>query len=77
LKTKVKLIIWAILLILATILIWNNAGVTDLRFFFKTFHVSQIVIILVSLIIGFIAGLLVEGRKKILPKKLEKSEEES
>jgi uncharacterized integral membrane protein len=73
---KVKLTIWAILLILAAILIWNNAGTTDLRFFFKTFKVSQIVIILVSLIIGFVAGLLVEGRKKVLPKQLEKNDEE-
>ncbi|MBN1695137.1 DUF1049 domain-containing protein [candidate division WOR-3 bacterium] len=73
---KVKLIIWAILLILVAILIWNNAGTTELRFFFKTFRVSQIVIILVSLIIGFVAGLLVEGRKKVLPKKITKSEEE-
>jgi len=74
LKTNVKLIIWAILLILVAILIWNNAGVTELRVFFKTFHVSQIVVILVSLIIGFIAGLLVEGRKKVLPDKIEKKE---
>ena len=73
-KTNVKLIIWAILLILVAILIWNNAGVTELRVFFKTFHVSQIVVILVSLIIGFIAGLLVEGRKKVLPDKIEKKE---
>jgi len=73
---KVKLTIWAILLILVTILIWNNAGTTELRFFFKTFQVSQIVIILVSLIIGFVAGLLVEGRKKVLPKKIAKGEEE-
>jgi len=76
LKTKVKLVIWIILLILAAILIWNNAGPTELKFFFKTFHVSQIVIILVSLIIGFVAGLLVEGRKKVLPKKIVKNEEE-
>ena len=73
---KVKLTIWTILLILVAILIWNNAGTTELRFFFKTFHVSQIVIILVSLIIGFVAGLLVEGRKKVLPKKIVKSEED-
>jgi uncharacterized integral membrane protein len=72
---KVKLTIWAILLILVTILIWNNAGTTELRFFFKTFKVSQIVIILVSLIIGFVAGLLVEGRKKIPAKKASKNEE--
>jgi uncharacterized integral membrane protein len=73
---KVKLTIWAILLILVAILIWNNAGTTELRFFFKTFHVSQIVIILVSLIIGFVAGLLVEGRKKNPKKKAIKSEED-
>ena len=73
---KVKLTIWAILLILVTILIWNNAGTTELRFFFTTFQISKIVIIIVSLIIGFVAGLLVEGRKKVLPKKITKSEEE-
>ena len=73
---KIKLTIWAILLILVTILIWNNAGTTELRFFFTTFQISKIVIIIVSLIIGFVAGLLVEGRKKVLPKKITKSEEE-
>ena len=72
---KVKLTIWAISLVLIVILIWNNAGPTELIFFFKTFHVSQIVIILVSLIIGFIAGLLVEGKKKAPAKKTPKSEE--
>ena len=72
---KVKLTIWAISLILIVILIWNNAGPTELKFFFKTFHVSRIVIILVSLIIGFIAGLLVEGKKKTPAKKTTKSEE--
>jgi len=74
---KVKITIWAISLILVTILIWNNAGTTELRFFFKTFQVSQIVIILVSLIIGFVAGLLVEGKKKKPEKKKSvKTEEE-
>jgi hypothetical protein len=32
--------------------------------FIKNFQVSKIVVILVSLAIGFIAGLLVEGKKK-------------
>jgi len=74
---KVKITIWAIALILALILIWSNAGIMQLNFFFKTFSVSKIVVILVSLIIGFIAGLLVEGRKKNPKKKKAiKSEEE-
>ncbi len=72
---KVKLIVWGIALILALILIWSNAGIMQLNFFFKTFSVSKIVVILVSLIIGFIAGLLVEGRKKKPEKKVAKSEE--
>jgi len=74
---KAKLIVWGIALILALILIWSNAGIMQLNFFFKTFSVSKIVVILVSLIIGFIAGLLVEGRKKKPEKKKSvKTEEE-
>jgi len=72
---KVKITVWLIALILVVILIWSNAGIMQLNFFFKTFSVSKIVVILVSLIIGFIAGLLVEGRKKKPEKKVAKSEE--
>jgi len=73
---KVKITVWLIALILVVILIWSNAGIMQLNFFFKTFSVSKIVVILVSLIIGFIAGLLVEGKKKCPAKKTPKSEEE-
>lgn len=72
---KAKLIVWGIALVLVLIFILGNAEPMELMFI-KRFHVSKIVVILISLAIGFVAGLLVEGRKKVLPKKLEKSEEE-
>jgi uncharacterized integral membrane protein len=73
---KVKLIVWAISLLIVLIFILSNAAAIELKFLFKTFKVSAIVVILVSLIIGFISGLLVEGKKKKPEKKVTKSEEE-
>jgi uncharacterized integral membrane protein len=73
---KVKITIWLIALLLVLILIWSNAGTMELKFFFKTFNVSKIVVILVCLIIGFIVGLLVEGRKKVPQKKKADSSED-
>jgi len=65
---KVKITVWSIAVILVLIFILGNAETMDLVFIRK-FNVSKIVVILVSLIIGFIAGLLVEGRKKKPEKK--------
>jgi uncharacterized integral membrane protein len=70
---KVKLIVWGIALIIVLIFIIGNAEPMNLVFI-KNFQVSKIVVILISLAIGFIAGLLVEGRKKVLPDKIEKKE---
>lgn len=72
---KAKLIIWGIALIIILIFILGNAEPMELMFI-KRFYVSKIVVILVSLAIGFIAGLLVEGKKKVPVKKASKSEEE-
>ena len=72
---KVKIAVWSISLIIVIIFIWSNAGTMDLRFI-KTFKVSAIVVILISLLIGFLSGLLVEGRKKNPEKKVAISEEE-
>ena len=73
---KAKIIVWAIVAILTLIFVIGNAEPMDLVFI-KKFSVSKIVVILASLAIGFIAGLLVEGRKKSPEKKkFEKSEEE-
>jgi uncharacterized integral membrane protein len=72
---KVKLIVWGIALIIVLIFIIGNAEPMNLVFI-KNFQVSKIVVILISLAIGFIAGLLVEGRKKAPAKKVPKSEEE-
>jgi uncharacterized integral membrane protein len=73
---KTKLIIWGITFIIVLIFILGNAEPMELMFI-KRFYVSKIVVILVSLAIGFIAGLLVEGRKKNPGKKakIESSEE--
>ena len=60
---KTKLIIWGIAFIIVLIFILGNAEPMELMFI-KRFYVSKIVVILVSLAIGFVAGLLVEGRKK-------------
>jgi uncharacterized integral membrane protein len=70
---KVKLIVWGIALIIVLIFIIGNAEPMNLVFI-KNFQVSKIVVILISLAIGFIAGLLVEGRKKVLPDKIEKKD---
>lgn len=72
---KVKLIVWGIALIIVLIFILGNAEPMELMFI-KRFHVSKIVVILVSLAIGFVAGLLVEGRKKKPEKKATASEAE-
>ncbi len=72
---KAKLIIWGIALILVLIFIIGNAEPMDLVFI-KKFQVSKIVVIIISLAIGFIAGLLVEGKKKAPGKKADISEEE-
>jgi uncharacterized integral membrane protein len=60
---KAKLIVWGIALIIVLIFIIGNAEPMNLVFI-KNFQVSKIVVILISLAIGFITGLLVEGRKK-------------
>ena len=73
---KAKLIVWGIALIIVLIFILGNAEPMELMFI-KKFHVSKIVVILVSLAIGFIAGLLVEGRKKAPAKKAQKIEEDT
>jgi uncharacterized integral membrane protein len=72
---KAKLIVWGIALIIVLIFIIGNAEPMNLVFI-KNFQVSKIVVILISLAIGFIAGLLVEGKKKCPAKKAPKSEEE-
>jgi uncharacterized integral membrane protein len=75
---KVKLAVWGIAFILVLIFVIGNAEPMELLFI-KRFSVSKIVVILVSLAIGFIAGLLVEGRKKSpkIKKKIEKEESNS
>ena len=73
---KAKLIVWGIALIIVLIFVLGNAEPMDLVFI-KKFQASKIVVILVSLAIGFIAGLLVEGRKKVPAKKAPKIEEET
>lgn len=72
---KAKLIFWGIAFIIVLIFIIGNAEPMNLVFI-KNFQVSKIVVILISLAIGFIAGLLVEGRKKAPAKKTPKNEEE-
>ena len=72
---KAKLIIWGIAFIIVLIFILGNAEAMELMFI-KRFYVSKIVVILVSLAIGFVTGLLVEGRKKKPEKKVVTSEEE-
>jgi hypothetical protein len=53
-----------------------SANISKIRRLIKRFYVSKIVVILVSLAIGFVAGLLVEGRKKAPAKRVTKIEEE-
>jgi uncharacterized integral membrane protein len=72
---KAKLIIWGIAFIIVLIFVLGNAEPMELMFI-KRFYVSKIVVILVSLAIGFVAGLLVEGRKKAPAKRVTKIEEE-
>jgi len=72
---KAKVIVWAIALILVLIFVIGNDEPMNLVFI-KNFQVSKIVVILISLAIGFVAGLLVEGKKNAPAKKSAKSEEE-
>jgi uncharacterized integral membrane protein len=72
---KAKFIVWGIALILVLIFVVGNAEPMELMFI-KRFYVSKILVILVSLAIGFVAGLLVEGKKKKPEKKVAKNEEE-
>jgi uncharacterized integral membrane protein len=72
---KAKLIVWGIAFILVLIFVIGNTDTMDL-IFIRKFEVSKIIVILVSLAIGFVAGLLVEGRKKSPAKKIAKDEEE-
>ncbi|MEO0293900.1 MAG: LapA family protein [candidate division WOR-3 bacterium] len=60
---KVKLTIWIIFIIFIIIFILGNTESMDIVFI-KRFQAPKIVVILVSLAIGFIGGLLMGGRRK-------------
>lgn len=65
---KVKITVWSLVVIIVLIFVIGNAEPMELMFI-KKFHVSKIIVILSSLAVGFIAGLLVEGRKNKSAKK--------
>lgn len=55
----IKLVLVLVLLVLATILIVQNTKLADISVFFWGFSAPVIAVILVSLLIGFLLGVLV------------------
>ena len=61
---KPRVIIILLLVILAIVFIVQNTHVVSVDFLFLTLQMSQIIMIVLMLLIGFFIGYLVAGKKK-------------
>jgi len=61
---KPRAIIILLLVIMATVFIVQNTHVVSVDFLFLKFQMSQIIMIVLMLLIGFFIGYLVAGKKK-------------
>jgi uncharacterized integral membrane protein len=59
-----RIIIILLLIVLAIIFIIQNTHVVSVNFLFLKFQMSQIIMIVLMLLIGFFIGYLVAGKKK-------------
>jgi len=71
---KTKLIFWIIILILAIIFAFQNTEDVKITVYFWKFNSPLIIVILVSLIVGFLAGIFIRGIKREFKEKPEKKE---
>ncbi|MGD8538017.1 MAG: LapA family protein [Candidatus Aminicenantes bacterium] len=61
---KPRLVIILLLVVLAIIFIVQNTHIVSVNFLFLKFQMSQIIMIVLMLLIGFFIGYLVAGKKK-------------
>jgi uncharacterized integral membrane protein len=61
---KPRIIIILLLIILAVVFIVQNTHVVSVNFLLLKFQMSQIIMIVLMLLIGFFIGYLVAGKKK-------------
>ena len=75
-KLKLKTIIWLIVLVLVVIFAIQNVQSVELSVYFWKFECPKIILIFVSLVLGFFAGIFLrslkrEEKKKETPRKEE------
>lgn len=71
---KTKTIFWIIILILSVIFAFQNTENVKLTVYFWKFNSPLIIVILVSIIVGFLAGIFIRGIKREVKEKPEKKE---